>query len=69
MDAGTVTVTVKIDGVTVTSISGIVITTSESTTASTGAKTFAIGADLEIDVTAISTPDNAELTLRIFQTG
>lgn len=69
MDAGTVTVTVKIDGVTVTSISAKVITTSESTTASTGAKTFAIGADLEIDVTAISTPDNAELTLRIFQTG
>lgn len=69
MDAGTITVTVKIDGVNVTNIVGKVITTSESTTASGGAKTFAIGADLEFDVTAISSPDNAELTLRIFQTG
>lgn len=69
MTAGTVTVTVKINGVNVTNIVGKVITTTESTTASSGAKTFAIGADLEFDVTAISTPDNAELTLRIFQTG
>ncbi len=65
LSAGTLTMAVKIDGVDVTSLDSESVTTSELTTASTGAKTVAAGATVTIVVTSISGAIDLALSFKI----
>lgn len=53
-DAGTLTVATRIDGVDVTSLSAVAVTTSEAETTATGANTFIAGQDITFVISSVS---------------
>jgi len=63
--SGTLTCTIKVDGVTVTGLSGIAITSTESTTPATANNAIEIGQTITMQVTAVSSPADFAWVLRI----
>lgn len=68
-DSGDVSMGVSITGSAVGNLSGLIVDSVNTLTASTTTKSFIIGDDLEFEITSVNSPVNLELTLRIFQTG
>lgn len=63
--AGTCTVALKIDGVAVTSISAVAVTTTETVVTATGANTVAIGNTLVLTASSVSAADNLAYTIKV----
>ena len=59
----------KIDGVAVTGISVVAANTAENTYTATDADTVATGADVILELTTLSTPDDLMFTIKIIRTG
>jgi hypothetical protein len=69
LSAGAITANLQIAGVSVTSLSALSVTTTEQTTAATGANTVAAGVDVTMVLTAITTADrNFSFTIHCTRT-
>ncbi len=66
--SGTCTVAIKINGVDVTSLSAVSVSSVLSTTSATGANTVAIGNAITLVVSSISAPVDTAFTLKITKT-
>ncbi len=65
---GTCTVTIKINGVAVTGLSNLSITSTPTTYLATALNALAIGGRITIDITAISSANDLELTIKATRT-
>lgn len=63
--SGTVTCNVRINGVSVTGLSAVAVTSVESTTNSSGANTFAIGDTIEVVCSSVSSAADLQLSVLI----
>lgn len=63
--AGTCTVALKIDGVAVTNISAVAVTTTEVTVTATGANIVSVGNTLVLTSSSVSAADNLAYTIKV----
>lgn len=63
--AGTCTAALKIDGVSVTSISAVAVTSAESVATATGANTVNVGNTLVLTVSSVTAADNLAYTIKV----
>jgi hypothetical protein len=63
--SGTLTADLRINGVSVTGLSAVAVTSVESNTASAGANTFVVGDTIEVVVSAVSSPVDLQLSVTV----